>query len=85
MKLQNRDQVRREAKKDYKRRLKEYRANNLHRESIAIPTPSFTPKLTFPYNPKPVSAQCVIPDFGWTPFYPQPQVDRVEEHMLEIM
>ena len=35
-------------KREYKRRLKEFRANNLHPDSIATANPQFVPKLIIP-------------------------------------
>ncbi|RLN25348.1 hypothetical protein C2845_PM07G13130 [Panicum miliaceum] len=47
-KMRNRLPARKEGKREYKRRLKEFRANNLHPDSIAMVNPEFVPKLLFP-------------------------------------
>ncbi|RLM75378.1 hypothetical protein C2845_PM15G05990 [Panicum miliaceum] len=61
-----------ESKKAYKRMMKEFRANNLHPDSIAMQNPSFTPKLIFPSveaSTISVCDQIIIPKFSGTPVY----------------
>ncbi|CAN6235197.1 unnamed protein product, partial [Urochloa humidicola] len=74
----NTTQASRESKKSYKRTLKEFRANNLHPDSIAKPSPHWTPELidSESSNAKPTSSSdWVIPDFSGTPtpiYFPSP-------------
>ncbi|CAO2039306.1 unnamed protein product, partial [Urochloa humidicola] len=61
---------RKESKKSYNRRAREHRSNNLHPDSIAIPSPHFTPQLIFSSTPTkqtPISHQMEIPEFGGSP------------------
>jgi hypothetical protein len=58
--------------RDYKKRVKEDRANNLHPDSIAMANPQFKPELIFPPGDEPpsrLSEQMEIPDFGGTPVF----------------
>jgi hypothetical protein len=82
---------RRQTNKDYKKRVKEQRENNLHPDSIAMANPQWKPELLFPPGDKPpsrVSEHMVIPDFGGSPVYVEaivrepPQQDGTPETFL---
>jgi hypothetical protein len=82
---------RRQTNKDYKKRVKEQRENDLHPDSIAMANPQWKPELLFPPGDKPssrVSEQMVIPDFGGSPVYVEaevrepPQQDETPETFL---
>jgi hypothetical protein len=62
----------RQAKRDYNKRVKEHKENNLHPDSIAMANPQFKPELLFPSgdkSPSRVLHQMEIPDFGGAPVY----------------
>jgi hypothetical protein len=64
-------------KRDYKNRMKEHRANNLHPDSIAMANPQWKPELLSPLGAKPssrVSKEMVIPEFGGNPVYVEVEV-----------
>jgi hypothetical protein len=60
----------RQAKKDRKKRAKEQRVHNLHRDSIPMASPHFTPQLLFPTNNKSglrISEQMEILEYNGNP------------------
>ena len=84
----NREPSRKLGKREYKRRLKDLVANNLHKDSCAIMNTSSTPKLVFPNEPRlyPIH-EYDIPDLSVTPRYvppSSPQVDDVVTPSTEI-
>jgi hypothetical protein len=65
-------EIRRQQQRDYKKKIKEHRHDNLHPDSIAMANPQWKPQLLFPPGDKPpsrVSEEMVIPDFGGSPVY----------------
>ena len=66
------------SKREYKRRLKEFRANNLHPDSIAMANPQFVPKLIIPTPIELLTSQSelVIPEFSGSPVYIPPIVEQ---------
>ena len=76
-KLRNRLPARKEGKREYKRRMKEFRANNLHPDSIAMANPQFVPKLIIPTPIELLTSQSelVIPEFSGSPVYIPPIVE----------
>ena len=62
---------------EYKRRLKEFRANNLHPDSIAMANPQFVPELIVPTPIELVTSasELVIPGFSGSPVYIPPIVE----------
>ena len=74
---QEKEVKRKEMKKNYKRMVREHRANNLHPDSIAMGSPHFNPQPIFPSStesPKVSSLDMEIPEFGGTPVYIAPAV-----------
>jgi hypothetical protein len=68
---------RRQVNKDYNKRAKEQRENNLHPDSIAMANPQWKPELLFPPGAKPssrVSEEMVIPDFSGNHVYVEVEV-----------
>ena len=65
------------SKREYKRRLKEFRANNLHPDSIAMANPQFVPELIVPTPIELVTSasELVIPGFSGSPVYIPPIVE----------
>ncbi|KAG2542616.1 hypothetical protein PVAP13_9NG649766 [Panicum virgatum] len=72
-KLRNRLPARKEGKREYKRRMKEFRAN-LHPDSIAMANPQFVPELVVPTPIELVTSasELVIPGFSGSPVYIPP-------------
>jgi hypothetical protein len=67
------------SKRDYKKRMKEHHANNLHPDSIAMANPQWKPEHISPPGDNPssrLSDHMEIPDFGGRPVY-------VEGHVQE--
>jgi hypothetical protein len=65
------------SKGNYKKKMKEHRANTLDLDSIAMANPQWNPGLLFPPCDKPssiVSKEMVIPDFGGSPVYVDAEV-----------
>lgn len=88
MRAQERTPARLEGKKQYKRRAKEFRANNLHSDSIAIQNPKWVPELIFPtsdvHQLSPINLE--IPDLSPSPAYFVPvnsQPDDVQSTLTE--
>ena len=77
----NREPSRKLGKREYKRRLKDLVANNLHnKDSCAIMNTSFTPKLVFPNEPRlyPIH-EYDVPDLSVTPRYVPPSSPQVDD------
>ncbi|PUZ46464.1 hypothetical protein GQ55_7G080400 [Panicum hallii var. hallii] len=77
-KLRNRLPARKQGKCEYKRRMKEYKANNLHPDSIAMANPQFVPRLIFlsPVEPVKSANEWVVQEFSGAPVYIQPSVEQ---------
>lgn len=62
-----------EGKRSYKKRMKEFRANNLHPESIAMLNPTWTPQLVSPQVDGDTRRACdlTIPEYNGSPVYVQ--------------
>ncbi|RLN41140.1 hypothetical protein C2845_PM01G11120 [Panicum miliaceum] len=77
-KIRNRLPARKEGKREYKRRMKEYKANNLQPDSIAMANPEFVPKIIFstPIESRKSASEWVIPKLSGTPVYIQPLVEQ---------
>jgi len=69
------------SKREYKRRLKEFRANNLHPDSIAMANPQFVPKLIIPTPIELLTSasELVIPEFSGSPVYIPPIVEQTPD------
>jgi len=69
------------SKREYKRRLKEFRANNLHPDSIAMANPQFVPKLIIPTPIELLTSasELVIPEFSGSPVYTPPIVEQTPD------
>ena len=69
------------SKREYKRRLKEFRANNLHPDSIAMANPQFVPKLIIPTPIELLTSvsELVIPKFSGSPVYIPPIVEQTPD------
>ncbi|KAG2658324.1 hypothetical protein PVAP13_1KG247105, partial [Panicum virgatum] len=65
-------------KREYKRGLKEFKANNLHPDSIAMANPQFVPKLIIPTPIELLTSvsELVIPKFSGSPVYIPPIVEQ---------
>ena len=70
------------SKREYKRRLKEFRANNLHPDSIAMANPQFVPKLIIPSPIEllTIASELVIPEFSGSPVYIPPIVEQTPDN-----
>jgi hypothetical protein len=70
-----------ESKRAYQRTLKEYQANNLHLDSIAMASPNFTPQLIHPAdNASSLSPhKWDIPYVNDTPYYIQSAIEQSPE------
>jgi hypothetical protein len=80
-KFWNRLPARKEGKREYKRRMKEFTANNLHPDSIAMANPQFVLELIFPTPVEPVTSasELVIPDFSGSPVYIPPILEQTPD------
>jgi hypothetical protein len=69
------------SKREYKRRMKEFRANNLHPDSIAMANPQFVPELIFPnpIEPLTIVSELVIPKFSGSPIYIPALVEQIPD------
>jgi hypothetical protein len=77
-KIRNRLPARKQGKCEYKRRMKEYKANNLHPDSIAMANPQFVPRLIFlsPVEPVKSASEWVVQESSGAPVYIQPSVEQ---------
>jgi len=85
-KLKNRLPVRKEGKREYKRRLKKTLANNLHPDSIAMANPQWVPKFISPTPIEPIksASELEIPDFSRAPIYIPLLVEQTSNvHQIE--